>query len=199
MSALLVAETFASIQGEGELAGVPMRFVRLAGCSVAACPLHPARGAKLCDTAWERGAERTVADLVEWVGDARWCCVTGGEPTDQAGLADLVAELRRYDVQVQLQTAGVRAAPRVDHLVVSPKVPLADLVARDGDELKLPYAPGLTVADLDAWRAATSFCSYWLLPVWQRRATDVAAILALLERRPYWRLALQGHKHAGLR
>ncbi|MFG0252257.1 MAG: radical SAM protein, partial [Phycisphaerales bacterium JB038] len=57
---LPIAETFASIQGEGKLTGVPSWFIRVAGCNLRCT---------WCDTpytSWSpQGASRSVDELVE--------------------------------------------------------------------------------------------------------------------------------------
>lgn len=196
---LRIAEVFASVQGEGFHAGRPMLFVRLQGCSVVACPLHRA----LCDTNWRDGTERRVVDLAAEVRAVGLpCCVTGGEPTDQAAGVEALMSTGAAPWWM-LQTAGTAAAPGVDWLVVSPKVRRAALVQRTGDELKLLYEPGMTVDHLRAWEEETRFAQRFLQPVWQRRRGDSAAAAALLceagRAGLNWRLSCQAHKFAGLR
>ena len=67
---------FNTVQGEGNLLGVPMTFVRLAGCSVG-CPG--------CDTDYSVALRLSVAEVVERVqrlARRKWVWLTGGEPTD---------------------------------------------------------------------------------------------------------------------
>lgn len=124
--ALDVHSVFATIQGEGPLAGSPAVFVRLAGCNLQ-CPL--------CDTeysqyrvpldpaglaaavAQERDAARSAARLV---------VLTGGEPFRQ-DVGPALAALVAAGFSVQVETNGT-LAPRGrlpnDVLVVcSPKTP----------------------------------------------------------------------------
>lgn len=77
-----------TIQGEGFLAGEPMVFVRLSGCSVG-CPQ--------CDTNYKHHADSSVEQIVDECcrlrseySRAKFVWVTGGEPTEQhiAPLAD---------------------------------------------------------------------------------------------------------------
>lgn len=67
-----IAETFTSIQGEGSELGTPMHFVRLAGCSVSSCPLHPA-SSNLCDTNWSFRREATAEELIAGTSNFLWC------------------------------------------------------------------------------------------------------------------------------
>ena len=64
---------FRTIQGEGVLLGVPMVFVRLAGCSVG-CPE--------CDTDYSIAERATVEEIARRAIDAdpslAWAWITGG-------------------------------------------------------------------------------------------------------------------------
>ena len=136
-------EIFASLQGEGPSAGMPVAFVRLSNCNLAC---------KWCDTAYtwhfandsggdnhahrddvtfERRANQvtlSVADTAERIsalGQKR-LVITGGEPLLQAGA---LAQLLEYlpDMQVEIETNGTVPAParldiRVDQYNVSPKL-----------------------------------------------------------------------------
>jgi 7-carboxy-7-deazaguanine synthase len=128
-------EVFASIQGEGPSAGVPVAFMRLSRCNLACI---------WCDTAYTwhfEGDERPhragvtydrranqvtmpvaeVAARIRRLGQKR-LVVTGGEPILQAGpLAELLEELD--DVSVEIETNGTtKAPPRLDQYNVSPKL-----------------------------------------------------------------------------
>ena len=73
---MLIAEIFYSLQGEGELAGVPSVFVRTSGCNLRCA---------WCDTpsaSWQpEGTPRTVDDIVAEVSKhpAQHVVLTGGE------------------------------------------------------------------------------------------------------------------------
>ncbi len=121
---LRVSEIFRSIQGEGPSAGTPAHFVRLQGCDV---------GCHWCDSkyTWEAEAgERAplgeVLDRARALGAAPLLVVTGGEPLQHEGLAELLdAALERWP-RVEVETSGI-AAPPVSHerlfYNVSPKLP----------------------------------------------------------------------------
>ena len=89
---MLISEIFYSIQGEGELTGVPSVFVRTSGCNLRCA---------WCDTpyaSWNpEGEMRTVAQLVATVQEsraARHVVLTGGEPMVAKGIHDLAARLK---------------------------------------------------------------------------------------------------------
>ena len=142
-------EIFDSLQGEGYWTGIPMTFVRLAGCNAPELGLDCARW---CDTrgSWDRttGDEMDVLEILRRVRLPR-LCLTGGEPLLQVdGVAELVAEAHRRDIRVHLETNGTldpragpaAACPGFDWATVSPKPP--DYAIAPGweglvDELKL--------------------------------------------------------------
>ncbi|MCK0129129.1 7-carboxy-7-deazaguanine synthase QueE [Erythrobacter sp. F6033] len=132
-------EIFASLQGEGPSAGVPVAFVRLSRCNLACT---------WCDTAYTwhfEGDEREhrdgvtfdrkanqvsldskdAAERIAALGQNR-LVITGGEPLMQGGaLADMLAHLP--DISVEIETNGTTKAPshvdiRVDQYNVSPKL-----------------------------------------------------------------------------
>ncbi len=132
-------EIFASLQGEGPSAGMPVAFLRLSRCNLACT---------WCDTAYtwhftgdnrphrsgetyDRKANQLELDVaqvaarVAALGQKR-LVITGGEPLLQAGkLAELLELLP--DISVEIETNGTVAAPprldiRIDQYNVSPKL-----------------------------------------------------------------------------
>ena len=69
----LASQPFETRQGEGHLEGVPMLFIRLAGCPVA-CPQ--------CDTDYSAKHRLSMDSLAEAIAasPSQWVWVTGGEP-----------------------------------------------------------------------------------------------------------------------
>lgn len=201
---LKLAEKFLSIQGEGHLTGKPMFFIRFAGCNVRSCPMHPTQ-ANLCDTDWsmkavldQKGIEELAREARTMVGPHGWVSLTGGEPTDQMdALCYLVGELRALNLQVNIQTSGVRLIPCPwDWLTVSPKTSLDKLAQRFGQELKLVY-DGQPDAEVRAWKDGTKFWNYYLMPLdrgGKRNTYDT--INAVL--RNGWELTTQAHKWWGV-
>lgn len=192
---------FATVQGEGALLGLPMVFVRLAGCSI---------GCKQCDT--DYGVfERLSAKEIAWrVASAlrpgtRWVWITGGEPTDH-DLTPLYAELRRIpDALIALATAGTRAVVwpcradglQPDWLSVSPH-DMTRWVQRRGDELKLVFGlRGLSPEEAGSeLEKGFWFGHHYVQPLSGDRES-VAACRHWVEARPHspeWRLTVQAHK-----
>jgi 7-carboxy-7-deazaguanine synthase len=121
---VFVAETFASIQGEGMLAGVPSFFIRTSGCNLRCA---------WCDTpytSWAPEGERVaVADLVVGAerSGLRHVVVTGGEPLLQREIGALTAALAARGHHLTIETAGaVDRAFACDLLSISPKTASSD-------------------------------------------------------------------------
>jgi 7-carboxy-7-deazaguanine synthase len=117
---------FLSLQGEGLSAGTPAAFLRLQGCDV---------GCHWCDSryTWDpaRGRELSVEEALgelEQLGFAPMLVVTGGEPLQHDGIAELLdAAVPRWG-RVEVETSGVLPPPlRGGGLFwnVSPKLPSA--------------------------------------------------------------------------
>ncbi len=151
-------EIFASLQGEGPSAGMPVAFVRLSRCNLACA---------WCDTAYtwrfegdnrphrdgvayDRKANQVTlspaetAERIAMLGQKR-LVITGGEPLLQAGaLAEMLTHLP--DISVEIETNGTVAPParldiRVDQYNVSPKL------SHSGNPADLALLP----ERLDAW------------------------------------------------
>jgi len=118
---MFVSELFYSIQGEGELTGVPSVFIRTSGCNLRC---------HWCDTkyaSWHpEGEERTIPELVETVSSfpAHHCVLTGGEPMVAKDVGVLAAALRAAGKHITIETAGT-VPPRgiaCDLASLSPKL-----------------------------------------------------------------------------
>ncbi|OIR18705.1 7-carboxy-7-deazaguanine synthase [mine drainage metagenome] len=118
---MLVSEIFHSIQGEGELTGVPSVFVRTSGCNLRCA---------WCDTpyaSWNpEGAVMTVDSIVAEVG--RHACghvvLTGGEPMVAPQIVELATELKMLGYHITIETAGTLPPGGIacDLASISPKL-----------------------------------------------------------------------------
>ena len=187
-------------------AGVPMSFIRLAGCNAPGAGLACVRW---CDTpeSWDAtaGVERSVAELLDRVGLPR-VCVTGGEPLLQtAGLIALLAGLRRRQVPVHLETNGTLPLPAdldVQWITVSPKAP-AFLVhpsfAGRVDEIKVIADEGFREETVRRLAATHTRAVATVQPEASLGGAGVERALEIVMANPEWRLSLQLHKLLGLR
>lgn len=119
---LWVVEEFTSVQGEGEVIGIPSYFIRLAGCNLRCV---------WCDTkySWfrESGKKYSYRELGERVpGWIRLVTITGGEPLIQE-ITPLVRFLKERGHKVLVETSGtvrpkLELRELVDYFSVSPKL-----------------------------------------------------------------------------
>jgi 7-carboxy-7-deazaguanine synthase len=100
---MLVSEIFFSLQGEGELIGVPSVFVRLSGCNLRC---------NWCDTpfaSWNpEGETLSIDQIVAQVSTfpARHVVLTGGEPMIASGIRELATELKTLGYHITIETAA---------------------------------------------------------------------------------------------
>jgi len=119
---MLISEIFHSIQGEGELTGVPSVFVRTSGCNLRCT---------WCDTpyaSWNpEGETRTVADILRAIEGhpvTRHVVLTGGEPMIAKEIRSLAAAVRASGRHITIETAGTVAPEGIacDLASLSPKL-----------------------------------------------------------------------------
>ena len=211
-----VKEIYYTLQGEGAQTGRPAVFLRFAGCNLwsghekdresAVCPF--------CDTEFVGtdgpggGKFSTARDLAAavtavWPGDPGdpesrerpLVVCTGGEPLLQLD-GGAVAVLQEAGFEVAVETNGtIEAPPRLDWICVSPKAG-ADLVQRQGHELKLVYPQ--EAAPPDSFEGLP-FDHFFLQPMdGPRRAQNTKLAVEYCLAHPQWRLSLQTHKYLGI-
>ena len=125
-----ISELFFSIQGEGELTGIPSVFVRTSGCNLRC---------RWCDTkyaSWKpEGENVTINDLLEKVCSypARHVVISGGEPMIAKGIKDFTRLLKESGKHITIETAGTIAPNGIqcDLASLSPK--LSDSTPKEGD------------------------------------------------------------------
>lgn len=98
-----ITEIFYSIQGEGELTGVPSVFIRTSGCNLRC---------RWCDTmyaSWSpEGEDWDVESILAKVRGfpTRHAVLTGGEPMIAKGIHELAGALRESRYHITIETAG---------------------------------------------------------------------------------------------
>ena len=118
---MLISEIFHSVQGEGELTGVPSVFVRTSGCNLRC---------GWCDTpyaSWNpEGATMSVEEVVGRVlgFPAAHVVLTGGEPMAAKEMAELASRLRERGKHITIETAGTLPPHEIacDLASISPKL-----------------------------------------------------------------------------
>ena len=119
---MLISEIFYSIQGEGELTGVPSVFIRTSGCNLRC---------NWCDTmyaSWQpEGNQTSLEKILHQVDShpaARHCVLTGGEPMVAKGIRELASALKSRGKHVTIETAATvpPAGIACDLASLSPKL-----------------------------------------------------------------------------
>ena len=125
-----ISELFFSIQGEGELTGIPSVFVRTSGCNLRC---------RWCDTKYSswtpEGENVDIEELVERVCSypARHVVITGGEPMIAKDIKEFVDFLKQSGKHITIETAGTIAPNGIqcDLASISPK--LSDSTPEKGE------------------------------------------------------------------
>lgn len=118
---MLISEIFHSIQGEGELTGVPSVFIRTSGCNLRCA---------WCDTpyaSWNPEGKNLSLDQIIAEVESRPCehvVLTGGEPMIAPQIRELAAELKLLGYHITIETAGTVAPDGIacDLASLSPKL-----------------------------------------------------------------------------
>jgi len=130
---MLISEIFHSLQGEGELTGVPSVFVRTSGCNLRC---------NWCDTpyaSWTpEGTPMRVDEIVAEVRKhpAKHVVLTGGEPMVAKEIRELAAALGKLGYHITIETAATIAPEGIacDLASLSPKL------RNSGPDDRLPAA-----------------------------------------------------------
>ena len=119
-SRLRIAETFASVQGEGIWTGIPSTFIRVSGCNLRCV---------WCDTpyaSWRpEGPVRDVDDIANEIArnGLDHVVITGGEPMLFDAVEDLAARCRAQGRTITIETAGtIYRDLACDLMSISPKL-----------------------------------------------------------------------------
>ena len=195
-----ITEIFRTIQGEAGKAGLPVVFLRFAGCNMwSGRPEDRAESqCPFCDTDFLMRERLTAEEILARIqaltaGTAiEWVWVSGGEPLLQLDRW-LAWQLRQAGYRLGVETNGTQKvkAP-IDWLVVSPKA--RDIVVDRCNDLKLLY-PHPTLRPEDFMHVfATN--GKWLQPIEDENwAANTAATIERLYTLPGWRLSVQTHKY----
>ena len=195
-----LVEIFESLQGEGRNVGRPCVFVRFAGCNLN-CPW--------CDTETARKFTLTLDELVAEVKahKAKSVILTGGEPTIQRGMPELVARLKAEGYWIAVETNALVDADWlafVDYVACSPKAEFADRYAQAGalrraDEVRVVASSEKVAAFCRRMRKTIAATDYYVSTCDHDGEIDFATAKAVLSKLEGWSLSVQLHKLLGFR
>ncbi len=197
---MLIHETFQeTVQGEGHWVGLPVDFIRLAGCPV---------GCYFCDTGYAngnqvKGYQQNIPSLLSELKSIN-VVISGGEPFVNKQLPDLVTALLKDNRHVHIETSGafwqevdnrawITLSPK-QHL--NPRMPVDKRFWQRANEVKIVIVDG---TELDFYERNILNLQIYLQPEWTTRDRTIPLILEILKSRPTCRLSLQTHKILNVR
>lgn len=199
---------FSSLQGEGRNMGRPATFVRFSTCNLACA---------WCDTHKKEKMQLSTFDIVRKVVELgnRSVIITGGEPTIQPGIDDLLLELRTAGYWIALETNGIVAPTRpelYDYIAVSPKPQylsryLDDQMLHQANEVRIVATTDEIVAFCRVMRTRIKAENYYISPLEEDGKIHYRRAMNLLKKvnkldvglLPPWSLSIQMHKILGIR
>ena len=199
-----LVEIFESLQGEGRNMGRPCVFIRFAGCNLK-CPWCDTEVAKR----FSASAEEILDELKQY--KAKSVILTGGEPTIQEGMPELVAALKAKGYWIAVETNGTKDAEWlafVDYVACSPKMEFADLYSsgretastlRTADEVRVVASSEKAVAFCREIRKTIAATDYYVSPCDRDGKIDFATAKSVLSQLEGWSLSVQLHKLLGFR
>lgn len=195
-----LVEIFESLQGEGRNSGRPCVFVRFAGCNLK-CPW--------CDTDVTKRFSLSLAELVAEVRGfkAKSVILTGGEPTIQNGMPELVARLKDEGYWIGVETNGLVGTDWlqfVDYVACSPKAECAarydgNETLRKADEVRIVASSEKIVTFCRKIRKRIAATDYYISPCDRDGQIDFATAKSVLTKLGDWSLSAQLHKLLGFR
>lgn len=197
-----IVEIFESLQGEGYHTGMPAVFIRLGKCNLACT---------WCDTDYLSFRPMSLHDILNTVAAyaSRNIIITGGEPTIQPHLKQLLDALKARGYRLHLESNGLQAIPeQIDYAAVSPKAAYAEKYAAAGtkraDEVRI-VADGDVLAFCSAIEQNIQAERYYLSPCERNGEMNIHHTIRQLGQLnargsafPHWQLSVQTHKWAGI-
>lgn len=182
-----VMEIFSSIQGEGAMIGMPVTFVRFAGCNLTC---------EWCDTkeSWEQIEPNMMVEEIVEKCDKDIVVLTGGEPC-LYDLLPLITALHEHEKLVCIETNGTLPTPEeIDWVTCSPKPP-EYMIHAECFFNELKYVVDDTF-DLDCIPHAQTLVSgaVWLQPESNNMEESAARAYNMVLRNGYLRMGIQLHK-----
>ena len=199
---------FTSLQGEGRNVGRPATFVRFSSCNLSC---------SWCDTHRTQHLELSLGELMAKVKhrERHMVILTGGEPSIQPGLTELVRKLKDEGFFVAMETNGLEAPPEpelIDYIACSPKATYVsryrdDHMLHRADEVRIVAQDELIAPFCRNMRERITATDYYISPIELEGKIHYQRALNLLTRlnklmpdaNPPWALSIQMHKVIGIR
>lgn len=205
-----INDLFYTIQGEGRNAGRAAIFIRLPFCNL---------DCTWCDTSFNTFTEYNDTEIMKLIESTscRFAVITGGEPSMNKDVQRLVELLKRYKVEIAMESNGQFLAPdKVDHLTISPK----RWNSKRGrpqphqqfwfDHKNKPSEIKIVVDDNSVFDFASQIFKDWennlfffkddsrplfyLSPEWNQKEVMLPLIIHYVKENPQWKINLQTHK-----
>ncbi len=191
-----LVEVFESLQGEGRNTGRPAVFVRFAGCNLS-CPW--------CDTRvaanFSLSRDALLAEIAAF--KAKSVILTGGEPTIQDGMDELVAALKGLGYWVAVETNGTRDVAwlkKVDYVACSPKAEFPDaLRLKKANEVRVVASSPDALAFARRVQREIAADDYYISPCERGGQMNFALAKDILRQLDGFSLSVQLHKILGFR
>ena len=198
---------FSSLQGEGRNTGRPCTFIRYSSCNLACVWCDTERISKMLFT-----TDQVVREVAKFKNKS--VIITGGEPTIQPELENLVDALKEKGYWIAIETNGLVAPPfidKFDYIAVSPKPQYQvrydkNSMIRKANEVRIvATSDDLAVYCLKI-RDLIKADDYYISPLeekgrmhYRRAMTLLSKVNKLSNEMPPWQLSIQTHKVLGIR
>jgi len=195
-----------TLQGEGSNAGLPVKFLRFAGCNKwnGLAKTKPVAICSFCDTDFvggDRLSYKEIIDKLNDLGPVKTVVISGGEPTIQLD-KELLNELRLAGYTIHLETNGSNALGElhslIDHITCSPKQSADETKLEACHDLKILHPFISDKITIDGFKDFKTEKKY-LQPIdCDEYQENLESTIARLYRHPDWKLSLQQHKILGV-
>lgn len=191
-----LVEIFESLQGEGRNTGRPVVFIRFADCNLA-CPW--------CDTDVKKRFSLELSELLSELKTyrAKSVILTGGEPTIQTGMDELIASLKESGYWIGIETNGTNEPKwldEVDYVACSPKSEFPNaLKLKKANEVRIVASSPEALEFARGVKSRIAADDYYISPCEREGEIDFATAKSILAELDGFSLSVQLHKILGFR
>lgn len=198
ISNIQLNDLFWTLQGEGQMAGRRMLFVRFPFCNYD-CPW--------CDTEYNTFKTWSLDEFRDFANQekSRWAVLTGGEPMVHKHLPVVIETLKDLGFQIACETNGSAPIPlEIDFPTVSPKSYTKGTQPKyfihpealeRAKEFKYVVDDQFDFSILERHKPYSKEITYSLSPEFNQMNEMVhKRILPFISENPHWKLNLQTHK-----